>query len=58
MRAALTTLIELAGFASVTTGAALLHPAAGFITGGVCAVVAGASMGRPAPVPPVGDEVG
>lgn len=58
VRAVLTTLLELAGLGSVTTGAALLHPAAGFITGGVCAVLAGASLGRPLPVASSGDEVG
>lgn len=45
MRDRLTTALELAGLGSVTFGAALLHPAAGWIVGGVLAVAAGALLG-------------
>jgi hypothetical protein len=36
-----TTVLELAGLASVTTGAALIDPAVGFIVGGALAVALG-----------------
>lgn len=55
MRAAVTTMLELAGLASVTTGAALIDPAAGFIVGGASAVLVGYLLGRPAPARPDGE---
>lgn len=48
MREKLTTLLELAGCASVTAGAALIDPAAGLITGGVLAVAVGVLLSWPA----------
>jgi len=56
MRAAVTTMLELAGLVSVTTGAALIDPAAGWIVGGLSAVLVGYLAGRPpAPVRPDGE---
>ncbi|GAA4849690.1 hypothetical protein ACFQ34_33875 [Pseudonocardia benzenivorans] len=47
MRERLTTLLELAGLAAVTAGAALIYVPAGFITGGVFAVGVGVLLGLP-----------
>lgn len=47
MRDKLTTVLELAGLGAVTTGAALIDPAAGFIVGGLLAVVVGALLDWP-----------
>lgn len=41
MREKLTTALELAGLGAVTTGAALIDPAVGFIVGGALAVALG-----------------
>jgi divalent metal cation (Fe/Co/Zn/Cd) transporter len=46
MRDLFTTLLEVAGFAAITTGVALLEPRAGLIVGGMFAVVAGGLAGR------------
>lgn len=48
MRDKLTTLLELVGLGAVTTGAALIDPAAGFIVGGAFAVLVGFVLGLPA----------
>jgi len=47
VRDRLTTLLELAGLAAVTTGAALIDPAAGFIVGGALAIGVGVLLGWP-----------
>lgn len=47
VRDKLTTLLELAGLGAVTMGAALIDPAAGFITGGALAVLVGFLLGLP-----------
>lgn len=50
--------VGLAGAASITYGAWLIHPAAGFIVGGFLALVGALALGRaaqPAP-PPNGEE--
>ncbi len=43
----LASLVQLAGAAAITTGAALVNPAAGWITGGVFALLAGLAAARP-----------
>lgn len=55
MRQLVTTVLEVAGLGSVTTGAAMVEPAAGWIVGGVSAVLVGYLAGRPAPLPVVVD---
>lgn len=40
-------LVQLAGAAAITTGAAMINPAAGWITGGVIALLAGVAATRP-----------
>lgn len=41
MRERLTTVLELAGLVSVTTGAAMIYTPAGFLVGGAAAVLVG-----------------
>ena len=43
----LASLVQLAGAAAITTGAALASPAAGWITGGVFALLAGIAAASP-----------
>lgn len=40
-------LVQLAGAAAITTGAAILNPAAGWITGGAFALLVGLAAARP-----------
>ena len=39
-------IVQAAGAVSITTGAALLHPAAGFIVGGLFATLFGLALER------------
>ena len=43
----LASLVQLAGAAAITVGAALASPAAGWITGGIFTLLAGLAASRP-----------
>lgn len=46
LRAVAAQLLELAGLAALTYGAWLIYPAAGYVAGGILAVLAGIAMER------------
>lgn len=55
-RIAAATLAQLAGIAAITTGCYLIHPAVGWVVGGLLLVALGVALDPPKRLPKMGDR--